>query len=385
MLVFVGNPTQYHSPLFRALEDSGELEVEVLFGEEIGAKPFYNPEVAAVIDWDVPVLDGYPHRFFANLSSSDGKGFWSRNNPAMIPYVWRSKAPYVLIHGYSTLSAWYVYFAALLSGKKIIWRGETIEPKGGARGLTSLVKSLVLPIYFRGCHKVLYSCLANKAYLTKYLRGQTQKLVSFPCAVDNAFFAAHRIEDPAARAAVRAQYGPPDDHLVIATCSRLTKRKRTDVIIKAMARMRSKKVSLLVIGDGPERESLSELAERLRVHVVFAGFVGQRTVARLLSVADVFALLSAYDASPKALNEAMNFPIPMVVSDGVGTSLDLVHHGVNGYIFRDGDEMALVDYFNGFAEDAEARIAMGRYNAGIIAQYALDVDVRNLIEALPKA
>ena len=212
LLIYAGNPTQYHAPLFRAIEALPSAKIEVLFGDEIGAKPFYNPELSSVIEWDVPVLEGYPHRFFENRSSSDRKGFWSRNNPSMIPYVWGSKSCYVLLHGYDTLSAWYVYFTALASGKKIIWRGETIEPKGGAKGWTSILKSMILPIYFRGCHKVLYSCKANREYLTKFLSGQADKLVSFPCAVDNAFFEAHRLTDVDELKAVRAEFGLPDDH-----------------------------------------------------------------------------------------------------------------------------------------------------------------------------
>jgi glycosyltransferase involved in cell wall biosynthesis len=169
---------------------------------------------------------------------------------------------------------------------------------------------------------------------------------------------------------------------VIATCSRLTKRKRTDAIIKAISKIRSKKVSLLIIGDGPEREPLFTLAKQLGVHVVVTGFVGQKVVAKLLSVADVFALLSTYDASPKALNEAMNFPIPIVASDGVGTARDLVHPGINGYIFSDGDEEVLAGHFNRFADDPDFRTSMGQENAGIIAKYALDIDVTNLVQAI---
>ena len=93
-------------------------------------------------------------------------------------------------------------------------------------------------------------------------------------------------------------------------------------------------------------------------------------------------VLSIYDASPKALNEAMSFPIPMIVSDSVGTSRDLVHHGINGYIFSDGDEESLVGYFNHFAEEPDVRIGMGKENAGIISKYTLEVAMKNLVEAI---
>lgn len=385
LLIFAGNPTQYHAPLFRAMAAGLDHEIEVMFGDEIGAKPFYNPELRSVIEWDVPVTAGYPHRFFENLSSADRKGFWSRNNPRMIPYVMASKASHVLIHGYDTLTSWYVYFAALLSGKKIIWRGEAFEQKGGGRLLPRTVKNLVLPLYFRACAKVLYSCIGNRDYLAKFLGRRADKMVSFPCSVDNAFFDSLRVTDPTALSALRAEYGLPDDHMVVVTCCRLTKRKRVDLILRAIAGMNSKKTSLLVAGDGPEREALETLARELGVQLVVAGFVGQKVVARLLSIADVFALMSSYDASPKALNEAMNFPVPMLVSDGIGTARDLVHDGVNGYILADVTPGALTAHLNTFAEQPQVRRAMGGKNAEILKGYSFEVNVANLRTALEEA
>jgi glycosyltransferase involved in cell wall biosynthesis len=381
LLVFVGNPTQYHSPIFRRLSAALDGRVQVMYGDDIGARPFFNPEVNAVIEWDVPVLGGFPYRIFPNRASSDRKGFWSRNNPGLIGHVMRSPASHVLLHGYDTVSSWYVYVAALLSGKKIVWRGETVPKPGGAARRTERLKRLVLPLYFRGVHKVLWSCLNNRDYLATHLGSQTHKLVRFPCAVDNDFFRAYRL-DEAARGQTRSARGIPLDHMVIATCSRLTARKRTHLIIDAIARMGTNKATLLVIGDGPERPALEGLAARLGVSMQVAGFVGQTEVARLLAISDVFALLSVYDASPKALNEAMNFPLAMIASTGVGTARDLVRPGVNGYRYETGQEGALASWLREWAHDPDARRAMGARNVEILRDYTIDEDVDNLLMAM---
>lgn len=378
LLVFVGNPTQYHSPIFRRLSQILDGRMEVVYGDDIGAQPFYNPELDAVIEWDVPVLGGFPYRIFDNLASSDRKGFWSRNNPGMIWHVMRSPAKYVLLHGYDTLSSWYVFLAAVASGKKIIWRGETVARPGGEVRRTERIKRWVLPLYFRRCYRVLFSCLNNRDYLATFMRGQEHKLVSFPCAVDNDFFQANALCGFEEWLALRQRYGIQEDHMVIASCSRLTKRKRTYLILDAMAQMNSRKVTLLIIGDGPERAALQAQAAKLGVSLVIAGFVGQIEVARLLSIADVFALLSLYDASPKALNEAMNFPIPIIASTGVGTACDLVRPGQNGYLFETGQESLLPQWLNEWAENPHKRESMGKKNAEILENYTINIGVENL-------
>lgn len=383
LLVFVGNPTQYHSPIFRKLSDALGGAMQVIYGDDIGARPFFNHEVNAVIEWDVPVLDGFPYKIFPNCASSETKGFWSRNNPGMFLYVIRSSATHVLLHGYDTLSSWFVYFAALLSGKKIIWRGEAVAKNGSVSSRAMLIKRVVLPIYFLGVHKVLWSCLNNRDYLATYLEKRADKFVRFPCAVDNAFFRAYRLDlDSPARAQTRAAHGIPPDNIVIATCSRLTERKRTYLILDAIAGMNTREVTLLVIGDGPERAALEYRAERLGLSMKVAGFVGQIEVAKLLAISDIFALLSIYDASPKALNEAMNFPLAMIASTGVGTARDLVRPGVNGHLFKTGQEDALSRWLQEWADDPAARKAMAAKNESILKDYSIEEDVSNLIQVM---
>ncbi len=380
LLIFVGNPTQYHSPIFRKISDALGGAMQVMYGDDIGARPFFNPELNAVIEWDVPVLGGFPYKIFPNRASSKTKGFWSRNNPAIFSYVLSSSATHVLLHGYDTLSSWFVYFASLLSGKKIIWRGETVAKLGAPSSFVGLIKRLVLPTYFLGVHKVLWSCLNNHDYLVTYL-GKTDKLVRFPCAVDNDFFRAYRL-DSEGRAKERLAWGIPQDHTVIVTCSRLTHRKRTHLILEAMARMTSRKVTLLVIGDGPERGTLEEKAADLGVNILITGFVGQKDVAKCLAVSDIFVLLSYYDASPKALNEAMNFQLGIIASVGVGTARDLVRPGENGHLYETGQDDDLAYWLEDWTIHPHRLAAAGAANDAILSEYTIEEAVTNLLAAI---
>ena len=387
VLAFSGNPTQYHSPLYRKLSSEKNIELEVLFGDDIGGKPFFSKEFNATISWDVPVLDGYKYKFFKNFSSNQKKGFLSRNNPGIFFYVFRNSSKFVLLHGYDTLSSWYVYLASILSFKKIIWRGEAIDPinekKDISKRISSILKSFILPIYFLACYRVLYSCKLNKKYLQKYLYFQKRKLTSFPCAVDNIFFHENKLKDKYEIMNYKKSLKIPEDNIVIASCSRLTRRKRTEEIIDAMILSKRKDITFLMIGDGPEKERLEKKSLEAELDFKCTGFVGQLEVAKILSIADIFVLISEYDASPKALNEAMNFSLPIIVSSGVGTSRDLVVNNHNGFIIDNYDLKSLMGLLKTLFEDKELRISMGRNNAGIIKKYSLEEDVKsfkNIIE-----
>lgn len=381
LLVFVGNPTQYHSPIFRKLSDALRGKVQIMYGDDIGARPFFNPEVNNIVKWDIPLLDGFPYKIFKNWASSERKGFWSRINLGMLGHVYKSPASHVLIHGYDTLSSIFVYLAAIFSRKKIIWRGETVRRTVNVSSAKELLKQAVLPIYFRGVHKVLWSCLNNRECIATYIKGHEDKFVRFPCAVDNDFFKTRQL-DSLGRERTRRDCDISIHNMVIVTCSRLTERKRTRLILEAMAKMTSKDVTLVVVGDGPLRKSLEALAVKLGVTIKVTGFVGQREVAKYLALADVFCLLSSYDASPKALNEAMNFPLAMLVSNGVGTARDLVRPGENGYLFESDDVADLVSVLDGWCQDPESRVRAGQCNKEILADYTIEEGVDNLVDSI---
>ena len=381
LLIFVGNPTQYHSPIFRGLSQALDGALEVLYGDSIGAEPFYSEALASTVKGDVPILDGFPYKIFDNRAPSSLKGFWSRNNPQIIFHVLKSPAKYVLLHGYDTVSSWYVYFSAILSGKKIIWRGETVAKPIKERFFIAVIKRMVLPLYFLLCYRVLYSCSNNRDYLARYVYS-TKKFISFPCAVDNPFFRSHGIENQKDRESFRRNLGFDKKDFIIATCSRLTKRKRTSMIVNAISKMTNKHAALLVIGDGPERESLEILARELGVKLIIIGFVGQREVAKNMSISDAFMLMSSYDASPKALNEALSFHLPLIVSSGVGTARDLVQDGKNGWLITPDRENELPKYIDKLVDDPQFKVSVAEQNDALLKIYNIDEDVRTLTNVI---
>lgn len=112
---------------------------------------------------------------------------------------------------------------------------------------------------------------------------------------------------------LRAERGIPDDAFVVGTLGRLSKLKRVDVLIRAIA-LTETPIHLAVAGDGEERQALERLASRLglseRVH-----WLGRRQdVPELLAGFDVFATASEREGLSLAALEAMASGLPLTVS-----------------------------------------------------------------------
>jgi glycosyltransferase involved in cell wall biosynthesis len=146
--------------------------------------------------------------------------------------------------------------------------------------------------------------------------------------------------NPEARSRTRAELRIPEDAWVVGTVGRLSPEKNQNLLVDAMAPLLDAHRQLVIVGDGPERESL-----HLRVAATwrtdFAHLVGARKdVENWLAAFDVFALTSHTEGLPLVLLEAMAMRLP-VISTAVGGVPDLVEDGVTGFLIQPGDRAAL--------------------------------------------
>ncbi|MDP9428451.1 MAG: glycosyltransferase, partial [Actinomycetota bacterium] len=148
---------------------------------------------------------------------------------------------------------------------------------------------------------------------------------------------------------------------------RLAPQKRADRLVQAFARMREP-ASLVVVGDGPDRERVHALAAGLpRVHLT--GFVEHTAVPAVLASLDVLVLPSAYEEMGSVLTEAMASGLPVVASD-VGGIPEVVQHGVTGLLVPPGDVDALAAALDRLAADPGLRARLSAGARARAAEYA---------------
>jgi 1,2-diacylglycerol 3-alpha-glucosyltransferase len=142
--------------------------------------------------------------------------------------------------------------------------------------------------------------------------------------------------------ALRKEQGWQDDTVLISV-GRLAPEKNWDTLLQAFARAAADRsdLRLVLIGDGPARDSLQQLASELGVaeQVTFTGAVPFEKIPSYLKAADVFTFASVTETQGLVTIEAMAAGLPVVAVDGSGTR-DIVEHGKQGYLV-DNDPEAL--------------------------------------------
>ena len=198
----------------------------------------------------------------------------------------------------------------------------------------------------------------------------------------------HRFLRPSAKAAtaLRDQCGAGADDVLLAFVGRLVPIKRVDLVLRAVAAVRREGVPirLMIVGDGPERASLEQLARRLAIDDVahFLGYLPDTSAAA--AAADIAILASDNEGTPVALIEAAAAGRPAVAT-AVGGVPDVVIPGA-GVIVPAGDHAALAGAVVRLARDAELRAKMGaRAREHVVGTFSIErllTDVEQLYDEL---
>lgn len=137
------------------------------------------------------------------------------------------------------------------------------------------------------------------------------------------------------------QLKPKDNVLRIGFIGRVVKLKRIHYLLALAAHLKSKGIKnfeIMIVGDGPEREKMENLARDGQVadKVKFLGF--RTDIEELYNQFDLFVLPSEEEALSLALIDAGMCGIPALAFD-VGGNNEIIKHGETGFIVNTIDEL----------------------------------------------
>jgi len=123
--------------------------------------------------------------------------------------------------------------------------------------------------------------------------------------------------------------------ILLLSVGRVSPEKRLDLLLSAYARAAAVRegLRLVVVGDGPTR---AELEMSAPAGVRFLGELHGHALAGVFAAADAFAFPSTTDTFGQVLLEAGASGLP-VVAAAAGGAVDLVRHGVTGFLVRADD------------------------------------------------
>ncbi len=187
------------------------------------------------------------------------------------------------------------------------------------------------------------------------------------------------------RPELRAALGLATGDVAVLSVARLAPEKGLETLLRAAAAADDPSLVVVLAGVGPDEGRLRILADELGVRVVFAGAVPWERIVETYVAADVFALMSGWEPWGVVVNEAAACGLPLVLSDQVGASPDLLVDGENGALVAAGDVDAAAAALRRYARDPAARIAAGARSREIVRHWGYEPSVDSFVAVVLEA
>lgn len=182
------------------------------------------------------------------------------------------------------------------------------------------------------------------------------------------------------KAAVRAKYGVEPRDLFVVTGSRLVREKGFDLMFEALAALAkagSGPFKVLLVGTGVEQTALADQVKSagLSNAVIFEPWMEFSDFCSCIAAADLVVHPARYDAFGGITLTATGLGVPVIGTRQAGSAVELIEHGVNGFLYDAEATRALTGHMHTLMQDrillaqmaAAARRMAGRFTAESVA------------------
>jgi glycosyltransferase involved in cell wall biosynthesis len=183
---------------------------------------------------------------------------------------------------------------------------------------------------------------------------------------------------------VRARYGIAPNEFVMIMPGRLSPEKNHNILLQALTilKQRNLRPHLLIIGDGPLRDSLHNkiVQEQLLEQVILHKAIPHEELLSLVHSLDISVITSTSEGFPLAPAEAMALAKP-VIATNVGGVTDLIENGVSGLLIPSGDAVSLADKIAQLMKNTKLRERLGQAGRKRIETcFSVDVIAKRYME-----
>jgi glycosyltransferase involved in cell wall biosynthesis len=373
--IFINShPIQYYVPLYQYLTKNG-MNLDVWYCDDSSVKGKMDEGFGQKVVWDIPLLEGYKNRFFTNqaIKPTPSGGFFNVVNFNLVWQILKTKKAIIVINGWQFSTYVLCAIVSFLKGHQLWMRCEMPWnqelQKIGFKA--KLKRGFLKNVYFKFFKKFLYIGTQNKLFYEN-MGVSEEKLFFTPYVVDNDRFTTeyNNLKDKASQ--LRNQFNIPNEANVVLYSGKYNAKKRPMDLVKAFHHANVANKFLIFLGDGVLRKDLENYIQLHNLdNVLLTGFVNQSEIAKYYTIADAFVMCSEIGETwGLSVNEAMNFALPIIASDAIGSAYDLIQENENGIVFKTGKIEALQKAIELVLSNKETAKTMGLKSQNRIKNYS---------------
>ena len=190
---------------------------------------------------------------------------------------------------------------------------------------TAMIEGLNLPLFIRRwLYKRAEHIIAQTNYASEFMKNQFMK--SKICIIPN-FLSTFT-------------YSEMKRKKIVLYVGRLIKSKGVNILLESFSCIDNDEWSLIIIGDGPERKKLEDMASKSDCNERIRFLGNQRDVTHYYQTSEIFAFPSFSEGFPNVLLEAMAAPMACISFNCISGPDDIITNGVDGILVETGDSVS---------------------------------------------
>ncbi len=275
------------------------------------------------------------------------KGYFSNENTCsseLRKYIKKHHQEYdiIVMNGYST-------FAEMKAIRYMVRHKipYVLQINGGIKKKDNCIKRRMKKFYISHATKYLSPCTEADKYLV-YYGARQEDIFHYP--YGNYFDSeiVNKIPSQKEKEEIRKKWNLPNNKIFI-NASQFIERKNNMELISIF---KDREETLLLIGSGKEKEKYEKYIKDNNIkNIIIMDFLKKNDLFEVLKCCDAFITLSFEDIFGHTTLEAMANGLPVISSDRVVSSLDLITNGVNGYIVDLNNRDEIINAINSIKED----------------------------------
>ena len=384
LAIVTSHPIQYNAPVFKLLTEKGKADIKVFYTWGQGVlENKYDPGFGKVIEWDIPLLEGYDYSFVKNVATYPGTHhFKGIINPSLNSDIEVWKADAILVFGWSCQSHLRClrYFHKKIP---VLFRGDStlLNEKKNAR---TFLRRLFLKWVYTHVDYAFYPGTNSKAYFLAHGLKEKQLLYA-PHAVDNNRFFDQTGEYNRKAKEKRQRLGFTDEDLVMLFAGKFDKNKNPFFLLDILKKINDKRLKALFVGNGKLEQSLRAAAKGDE-RAIFLDFQNQQLMPVIYRMADIFILPSARPGETwgLSLNEAMACGKAVVCTDKAGAAVDLISGKMNGIVIHKNQTQELIGLIEFALTDKDVLIKMGCQSEEVIKDFNFEKVVQTILDLVER-
>lgn len=337
----------YRIPIFEDLANHPIIDLKV----------FYCAKTHSNRNWEIDTRETYDYKVLAGICIHIG-GINYHVNPSIVLELLRSKFDVVILAGCTDFTTQIGFiFSKLFKKPVIIWSEGILSARSKIGKLISPLTNCMIS----NADAIIVPGKLSRQYHIS-CGASPERVFIGPSIVDNDYYIDQCSSIKQKKESIKKELGIGNNKIIVFV-GRLVVKKGVQILLEAFQLLRSSRddISLLIVGDGPERDQFETWVSDHNIQgVIFTGWTDGDEKVKYYAIADVFVLPTMEDVWGLVVNEAMCCGLPIITSSSAGCSIDLVENDQNGYIVNPNNVDDIYQALLGVFEDPTKAELMGR-------------------------